>query len=186
MSCALTRGRTELACRDNIGGVRRIFLAKFANYTFKQIGGTRGVEVTSFPTTTFYQYECENASYSESISNNADGVSFNQTLQFTLTKSDLITTNELDRAQKIDLYAVAELNDGTQRILGLFNGARINNYTIESGGAKSDLNGYNVTIQATEEYAAAFFDTSLVGENFLLLEDSFNYLLETGDLIELE
>ena len=135
MSCALTSGRTE-GCRDNQGGVRNVYLLKYVDYPFGSIA-LNGQEVTSFPFSTLYKYETQDASYSETISNDENGVSFSQNLTFTLTKQDLLTTKELDRAQRIDLRYIVEFNDGTFRFGGLYNGAQITSITINSLSFKS-------------------------------------------------
>ena len=184
MSCALTRGRNE-GCRDNIGGVKAIYLTKFVDYPFGSIV-RNGQEVTAFPSTTFFKYETDQASFNEAITNDEQGISYRQSLTFTLTKQDLLTTNELDRAQKIDLRFLVEFNDGSIRFGGLYNAAQITSIGIESGGSKSDLNGYRITIEGNEEISAPFTSLDIFGANFLLLEDGFFYLLETGDKIVLE
>lgn len=185
MSCGLTSGRKEISCRDNIGGVKAVYLSKFIDYSFNQIEGVRGVNVTSFPSTTFFKYETQNANFSETINNDEEGISYAQSLTFTLFKSDLLTTQELNKATNIDLRYLVEFNNGDFKIGGLWNGAKISSLDINSGGSKQDLNGYNITIESEEEYQSAFFDPNIIGD-FLLLEDSFNILLETSGKINLE
>jgi len=185
MSCGLTSGRTEIACRDNIGGVKAVYLLNYVDYAYTQIEGVRGVNVSSFPLSTIFKYETTNANFSETINNDEEGISYSQSLSFTLFKQDLLTTRELDLATNIDLRYVVEFNNGDYKIGGLFNGARISNLSIDSGGSKTSLNGYNITIESEEEYAAAFFNFNVFGD-FLLLEDDFYILLETGSKIALE
>ena len=185
MSCALSKGRTEIVCRDNVGGVKAIYLAKYEYYPNASIV-RNGQQVTSFPSTTLFKYETENANFSETINNDENGVSYSQSLEFTLTKSDLITTLELDRAQRIDLRFVVEFNDGSFRFGGLYHGAKIERYTIESGSSKASLNGYNITITSEEEISAPFVNIDIFSSEFLLLENGFYLLLETGDKIILE
>lgn len=185
MSCALTSGRTE-GCFDNIGGIKAIYLLKYVDYPFGQIV-RNGQEVIEFPVSTVYKYETQTANFNESITNDQEGVNYSQTLTFTLTKQDLLTTNELDRAQRVDLRFLVEFNDGSVRIGGLYNGAQITTIAIESGGTKSDLNGYRITIQGSEEISAPFTNLSVITENdFLLLEDGFYVLLEDSGKVILE
>jgi len=186
MSCTLISGRTEIGCRSNIGGVKSVYLFPFVDYAYNLIGGVRGVEITSFPSTTLYKYETTGANFSETITNDDNGVSYEQSLTFTLFKQDLLTTNELNRLTQIDLRYIVEYNDGTYKMGGVYNGARLEDYSIESGGNKSSLNGYNLTFNSTEEYLAPFMSEALVlglASGFLLLETDFNVLLETGDKI---
>jgi hypothetical protein len=185
MSCVLTSGRTEIACRNNIGGIKAVNLFKFIEYPYNLISGVRGVTVDNFPETTLYRYETINANFSETINNDEEGISYSQSLTFTLFKSDLFTTEEINRATNIDLRYIVEFNDGSFKIGGLFNGARISNLDINSGGSKQDLNGYNITIESEEEYSAAFINMNNFA-SYLLLEDNFNILLETSSKITLE
>ena len=184
MSCALTSGRTE-GCFDNVGGIKAVYLLKYVDYPFGSIV-RNGQEVIEFPASTIYKYETQSANFNESIKNDQEGVSYSQSLTFTLTKQDLLTTSELDRAQKVDLRYLVEFNDGSVRFGGLYNGAQITTIAIQSGGNKADLNGYNITIEGSEEISAPFTSLDVFDANFLLLEDGFFYLLETGDKIRLE
>ena len=185
MSCVLTKGRTE-PCRDNIGGVKFIYFAPFVLYADSFIDGVKGVEITSFPETTFYKYEPNNANFSENIINDENGIKYSQSLTFTLAKQDITTTKELDIMQSIDLRYVVEYNNGSLKMGGVYNGAMISNYTIDSGGSKNSLNGYNITITSDEQYAAPFLNDFGIIDGFLLLETNFNYLLEDSNKIILQ
>ena len=185
MSCVLTKGRTEPLCRDNVGGIKYIYFFKFIEYSDSQIEGTKGVEITAFPDTNLYRYEPNSASFSETIGNDENGVKFEQSLTFGLAKQDVLTTNQLDLMQSIDLRYIVQYNSGKLRMGGVYNSSSITSYSIESGGAKSSLNGYNITIGGTEEYAAPFISSlNIISSNSILLEDSFYLLLEdTGKII---
>ena len=185
MSCVLTKGRTE-PCKDNVGGIKHVYLFPFVEYSYTQIEGLKSGEITSFPETTLYKYEITNGDFSETISNDENGISYSQTLTFTLFKQDLKTTNELNRVQKLDLRYIVEYNDGNLKMGGVLNGANLENFTIDSGGSKSSLNGYNLTITSDESIQAPFISDLGVFGGYLLLETDFNILLETGDKIILQ
>ena len=185
----LTSGRSE-PCLDNVGGIKRIYLFKYEDYTHTQIVGVKGSTLTSFPGTAIYGYECVLATFEETINNDDDGISVDQTLSFTLTKQDLLTTRKLENLLKIDVRYIVQYNNGKYRIGGLFNGAEITEIKALSGGNKADLNGYQITIKSEEEYAAAFID-DLDAAGFsesliLLLEDLDILLLENSDELILE
>ena len=99
MSCVLKRSR-EVGCFDNIGGIKAIYLFDFNTYPIGYIKGIRGVEITDFPNVPLFKYETRNANFSETINNDENGVSYNQTLTFTLFKQDLITTSQLNKLTK--------------------------------------------------------------------------------------
>ena len=163
--------------------LERFTCFSFVEYTNSQIVGTKGVELTSFPSTTIYDFWVSNGVMSETINNDENGISYTQNLTFTLKKQDVNTTRGLNTASKGELRYIVELNDGRYKIGGLYKGATISNMTLNSGGAKSDGSLYNVTIQSQEMYASAFIDNLsdagfTVGE-WLLLEDGDDAYTET-------
>jgi len=186
MSCTLTNGRTEPLCRDNIGGIKSVYLAKYVDYTYNLIEGVRGSEITGFPNTTLYKYEVTNGNFSETITNDEQGVSYSQSLTFTLFKQDLLTTNELNRLKDIDLRYLVEYNNGDFKMGGVYNGATLDNFTIDAGTSKGSLNGYNLTFTGSEEYASPFVSDLGIFSGYLLLEDGFNLLLQDSGFIILE
>ena len=188
MNCGLTKGRTEIICRDNIGGVKNVYLFPYVDYPYNLIVGQRGAELTDFPSSTLYKYAVVNGNFSEDIVNDEKGVSYKQSLSFTLFKQDLLTTNELKTLSNIDFRYIVEFNDGKLKIGGLFNGAKVEALKMQSGGGKASLNGYDITIKSEEEYQAAFIDSLdiILGGSFLLLEDATNLLLEDATNLILE
>lgn len=188
MSCALTKGRTDLACKDVIGGVKNVYLFKYEDLAYTQIVGTRGVNIQTFPTTDIYKFEVKGGSFDQQIQNDANGVSYLQTLSFTLWKQNLETTVELDTATKIDLRYIVEFYDGRYQMGGVYNGARLE-FNAVTGGAKTDLNGYNVTITSTEEWKAPLLkdlDDFNIIPAYLLMENGGFLLLEDAEQIEQE
>ena len=152
----LTKGRTDLSCYDNVGGIKNVYFFKYVDYVYSQIVGEKGVELTSFPATTIYKYEIQSGSFTENIQNDENGEIYNQELNFTLVQQNLITTNELKILTSVDLRYIVEFNDGSFKIGGLYNGGKITSLNLVSGGLKSDFNGYEVTISSRELYQAAY------------------------------
>ena len=183
----LTSGRTELSCYDSIGGIRNVYFFKYEDYPYNQIVGTRGVELTSFPTTVIYKYEVNGGTFNEPWSNDENGVLYNQTLSFTLRQQNVLTTNELDLLTKIDLRYIVEFNNGDFKIGGLFNGASITGLELVSGGGKADLTGYNITIESKEEWQSAYVG-NLIDIVFIiyncdnyLFQDLNNFIFQDGN-----
>ena len=182
MSCVLTKGRNEISCRSNLGGLKAVYFYAFNSLTASIKTEVKEGLINALPVT-LYKYEVRNGSFSETISNDENGVSYNQSLTFTLFKQDLTTSIQLNNLSKIDLGYVVEYNDKSLKIGGALNSARLNSYTIESGGSKGDLCGYNLTFESLEEYSAPFLK-AITEQDTLLLEDAFNLLLEdSGDII---
>ena len=190
MSCGLTTGRAE-GCSDNIGGLRRVFLWNYTNYNQTQItGGLDGDEVTVYPATTIYQFPVYGATFTENISQDDNGYKYSQSLNFRLKQIGFTTNIDLDIATRREIGFIVEFNDGTYRIGGLWNGARVQNLEINTGGAKGDFNGYDVTIVAEEIHPAPEV-TDLSGTGFtvsgvLLLENPNDLLLENSYSITLQ
>ena len=185
MSCTLTRGRNEILCRNNIGGIKAVYLFKYIEYPYSSIVGATSGNIIDFPAIETFKYETTGATFTENITNDENGIFYDQTLTFNLIKSDLLTSVELDKIKNIELRYLVEYNAGYFKMGGVYNGAEIETFSINSGGNKSDFNGYNVTIKGREEYASPFFSTGLV-DGFILLEDAFYLLLETSDKIMLD
>lgn len=188
----LTKGRTEISCYNNIGGVKNVYLFKYINYSFGQIVAEKGVELTTFPSTTIYKYEGVNSSFQENIQNNDTGILYNQTVSFDLQKQNLVTTVELNKIKDIDLRYIVEFNDGSYKIGGLYNGAKITGLELTTGGSKSDFNGYKLTIESKEQYQSAYIDNlGDVGfvvspDNYLITEDGEFILTQDNEYIIIE
>lgn len=189
MSCGLTKGRNE-PCSDSVGGIRKVYLFSFVKYADSQIQGTKGVVLTSFPSTTIYDFWVQNATFNEDINNDENGVFYSQNLSFTLKKQDVNTTRNLNIASKGELRFIVEYNDGGYKIGGLFNGAEINNIELNSGGNKADGSLYNVSITGQELHQSAFIDdlssagftigqwlTTESGDD-LVTQDYYNIIIE--------
>ena len=184
--CQLTKGRNELTCRNNIGGINKVYLFKFDSYDITQIVRS-GQTVTSFPTTAIYEFWNNTANFTENVSNDENGVTFNQSLTFTLTKTDLTTTNQLNSIKDLFFRYIVEFNDGSLRIGGLYNGANLS-FIINSGGGKADGTNYDITIEGIEEISAPYLDNlnDFTIQEYLLLEDGTALLLEDGGYLILE
>lgn len=179
MSCVLTSGRIE-PCKDNIGGVKNIYVFKYVDYLQSQIV-LDGQLLTSFPGSVVYKYEVKNGTFDQEINNDENGTSYSQSLSFTLFKQDVLTTNELKVLTDIDFRCVVELYDGTFRIAGLYNACKIESLTLVSGGAKTDLNGYNITITALEELEAVYINSlEIITDNYIFM-DADNFIFMDGN-----
>lgn len=172
MSCVLTKGRIE-PCRDTVGGVKNVYLFPFVKYTNEIV--VQDQTLVFFPNTQLYKYEVKGGQFEQTISNDENGISYEQSLSFTMFKQDVLTTKELNTLTNIDFRYVVELNDGTFRVGGLYNGAKVDTLTLSSGGAKQDLNGYNLTISSLEEVQAPYLD------GLGVLISGFNYIFMSGD-----
>lgn len=183
MSYGITSGRTE-PCRDNIGGIKNVYFFPFTSYDHTEIVRS-GAEVTNFPATEVFKYEVRNGNFTETINNDEEGISYDQSLTFDMFKKDLTTTNELNTLRNIDFRYIVEYWAGYYKIGGLYSGGRVTSMDLPTGGAKNDLNGYNVTVTSKEEHQSSFIDIDLftingVVYNFIF-EDGNNFVFEDGN-----
>lgn len=183
--CQLTTGRTE-PCRDNIGGIKNVYLFPYVSYSITQITRNKQL-VTSFPTTTIYQFYTTNANFNEQISNDENGETYSQSLTFRLNKVDLQTTRNLNGARDLFFRYIVEFNNGSFRLGGLYQGANMT-FTINSGGAKGDGSYYDITLEGNELISAPYLNNlnDFTIEQYLLLEDGSAMLTEEGEYITLE
>ena len=172
------RGRNE-PCKDGLGGVRKVYLFRYEQEVARQARGQRGISLTSYPRTLVYPYNVQAASFSENRSQ--DLGDWSQSFSATLTKQTLSDTIEIETLIGIELGLIIEGWDGLFRLVGAENGCRIESSTAATGGAKNDLNGYTISIEASERYKSLLFtDLNAVGFS---IDGEGDYLL--SELLEI-
>lgn len=153
MSCVtLTKGR-KLACRTNAsGGFKAIGLASWEDGMFEVVDG----ELAEMPTglTAVYRYELKNSgnTYVEEITTDdeARSIGYNGTLSVVLQKLDLETRNEVAELAKGEVVVFVETNAGEILLIGYEYGALLTGGNANTGGAKTDFNGWNLTFTTSE------------------------------------
>ena len=179
---SITSNRPRLG-KTNVGGVEKVYLFPFVNYSYSQIT-VLAQKLTVFPATTAYDYDSTVTSYSENTENEGGDVAWNQSfnLQFPITMelSEIYTlVKQCYRAVYVDRL-------GNIRILGLYNGldADIQNAT---GTAKAELNGYTVTFTGKEDNQAYFLDSisgvgiTIYTVNNKVFMSGCNAVMQSGD-----
>ncbi len=193
--CDLSQGRKE-PCKNSIGGIKAIYLMPFVKYGLYEIDVINGSELISFPSTTVYKYElrADGNDFNQSITIDDNGESWTQSVNGILKQIDTLTTNELFKVARKELRVIVEAYTSKFYLLGLQNGVNID-FTTSTGGSKSDFNGYNITIEGTEKYAAPEFDNlNAVGftvaedveTNHILLQSSDKFLLQNNNNLTLQ
>lgn len=153
MSCTnLTKGR-KLPCRGGNGGLKAVSFYVWDSNDL--ITSTAGL-VTNLPggTSSFYRYEVRNTgnNYSEEIAADAEArtIVYNGTLSLVLQKLDVDTRNEIKMLALGELVVFLEHYDGNIYVIGSEFGALVTGGTIVTGGARTDMAGYNLTITTSE------------------------------------
>ena len=162
MACVLTSGRTE-PCRDAIGGLKAIYLFDFKDDSFTITAG-EATAIDAAVTEVFkYELLADGNTLVESFTADANnGTSiYEQVLTVALKKQDKSTASEVATIVKARPIAVVQSRDGKYKVVGISDGT-VATGDIQSGGAKADFNGYNLTLTATEVLPAPTLDASTV------------------------
>lgn len=163
MLCALTSGRTE-PCKDIQGGVKKIILLDYAETNFT-VSGHQATAIAVGITEVFeYITRANENTFSESmVSDKNNGTTTNtQTLQVRLKKQTYQSAAELLLvAHQRPIIVVVDYN-GNYQVMGRTEGSDLTASNIQSGGAKGDFNGYDLTFTAEEAQFAPFLDSSTI------------------------
>ena len=150
MACALTAGYT-LACKDCVGGLKKVYLENFADITY---GAVASGVITAI-SGSFYSYELpmNTAQFTETVTSSIEnGTTFYQTeLTIVLPTLTAARRYELKLLAQAKLAVVAVDRNGTQWVLGLENGAYLTTGTSATGTAMGDLNGMTLTFTSMEK-----------------------------------
>lgn len=162
MACTLTSGRTE-PCRDAIGGLKAAYFIDFVEDSFTIAAG-EATAIDAAVTEVFkYELLADGNTMVETFTADANnGTSiYEQVLTLALKKQDADTANELALIVKSRPIVVVQHRDGSYKIVGISDGT-VATGDIQSGGAKADFNGYNLTLTATEVLPAPSLDSSTI------------------------
>lgn len=166
------RGRTE-PCKDNLGGISKVYLFNYCYTNADQATGKRGVSLTSYPATIVFEFEVRDAAFNE---NRAEELGdWSQSLDFTIFKQSATDALDIELLMDNELGVIIKGRDGIFRLLGAENGMRLETAAASTGGGHSDLNGYRLSFVGSERFKAPLF-TDLNGVGFGI-DSGENYLL---------
>lgn len=153
MACNLTGG-IQLGCRDNVGGLKTMWITDFTNILSVTQDGDEFITQLS-GTGTFYEFQLIRTSSQHTETVNAsleNGTVFYQGETVTyFVKLEQDKRNLLKAlAQSQRLAIVIEDNNGSYFYLGQTYGSFISAGSSVTGKALGDQNGYNMTFQYLE------------------------------------
>lgn len=165
-------------CKDNIGGIIKVYLFSFVKYSRSQII-RNGLELITFPETEIYEFSTVNPTFSEK--GNED-LSVNQDFNFDLIGYS--PQEEILKTLKKDCRVIIKDRNGQYRLLGAYNGL-ITDISKTTGGTQSEFGGFNVKFEGLELSNALFFDNlEDVGfnqtSNYIFQNDN-NYIFQDGN-----
>lgn len=179
MSYLIQKGYKE-ECKNFQGGVDKVYLFPYVKYGVSDItfgGGSKvnnpnAQNITSFPSTTIYEYEAVNISYTENATITSGGIEWAQDLSFTLPRSF-----EALNAFKLmyqDYCAIILDRNGNYRLIGLWNGGEVT-INAGTGGEKNAMNGSTISLKAREDNQAYFLN-NFDADFTIFNNDSINFL----------
>lgn len=170
-TCDITSGFT-LGCRDNTGGIRKLYIL---SGSISSVSGSTGYIESISGSGDFYQFELfrQTSDFNEAITSTPENgtVFYEQTLNAVFFKLQSATRNQISvLAKNPDLRVVVETNNGSTDGVGKFfllgqeNGAQLLSGTGATGTAFGDLNGYTLTFTGQEPEPASEISASLVND----------------------
>lgn len=163
MSCALTSGRTT-PCKDTAGGIKKILALNFIENAFTITAGE--ATALNVGVTTVFEYplrSSENTFNQELVSDKNTGTTVNtQTLTVRLIKQDHATSSQIKLMAHTRPIFVVVGYDGTYKVAGHTEGMDLTASNIQSGNARSDFNGYDLTFTAEELVLAPHLSSGMV------------------------
>jgi hypothetical protein len=163
MPCQLTSGRTE-PCKDTVGGIKKALFIDYVENPFTLSSG-EGTAINASITEVFqYELRADTNTFTESIvSDSNTGNTINtQTVEIRLKKQDAATSNQIKLMANGRPIIVLVGYDGSYKVSGYSEGMDITGSTIQSGGAKADFNGYDLTFSSIETDFAPYLDASTI------------------------
>lgn len=163
MSCNLTSGRTE-PCKDSVGGIKKaIFLDYIENAFTVAAGEVTGIS-GDVSEVFAYELRADNNTFTESlVSDRNTGVTINtQTSEVRLKKQTYASATEIKLMASGRPIIVIVGYDGSYKVMGITEGCDLTGSSIQSGGAKADFNGYDLTFTATETDLAPYLDQTTI------------------------
>lgn len=163
MACLLTSGRTE-PCNDGAGGIAKIYLADYLEDAFTISAGAVTAIAVGVTEVFGYELRANNNKFNEAlVTDKNTGSRVNtQTLEVRLKKQDVASANELMLLSAARPYIIVKGNDGTHKLMGATEGCDLTGSNIDSGNARGDFNGYDLTFTAEELLLAPFLDSATI------------------------
>jgi hypothetical protein len=162
-ACDINTG-FALGCRDNVGGIKSIYIlsGSISNISSASPGLITGITGSG----RFYQFQLfrQTSNYQEELAVTPENgtVIYNQTCNAVFFKMQTAMRNQVRvLAQNSNLKIVIETNNGTETgaakwfLMGQVNGAQLLSGTSQTGTAFTDLNGYNLVFTGNEQNPAS-------------------------------
>lgn len=165
-ACQISIGR-KLPCKDQLGGIKRVFIAdQFTTLIATVAAGTGLTTLTTAQgvTLNLYQFDVKSASgLEQTITSSSDNGTtfFSATLTLVLQKLDALTSQLLNDLVKGRSQCFVEDFNGNYLSVGLTRGCDFNG-SATTGVALGDLTGFTLTITAEEPLMCSFITSASI------------------------
>lgn len=152
--CDLTTGFT-LGCRDNSGGVKKIYIAKFdPKTTYTEDGSNIVISMTSSNAIEFYQYDLQKntaeLTESQSMTPENETIGYVPTINIVFNKLDTPKRNEMLLIARTAVVCIVEDRNGKYWLVGKEAGLDLGSSTRATGIAINDRNGSTLALTGSE------------------------------------
>jgi hypothetical protein len=159
MACVLNSG-IALACRDNTGGIARIWVMEYESGLIMGLTGSNLDTINSFTGNTASAYEIQQdvevGSFTQPIETNTENgtISFSQVCEITIPKMNAQLRNTIKILVQGKWRVIIEDQLGQYWLMGYRNAVRVNAGSADLGKAFLDLNGLKITFSNKESEPA--------------------------------
>ena len=164
MACAITKGR-GIGCKTAFAGIKNVYILDYSAAVAALSDSSGTVTLPTDNSAEFFKFEVKGGQSSLETTVNSsreNGTTFYEsTLNLTFQNLDMATQEEIKLlARGRALYVVELYPDGAGNIkyllIGKSNGAEVTGGTMVTGAAPGDLQGFTLTVVATEVFPPFF------------------------------
>ena len=162
MSCDITAGRNKV-CKESIGGNSVLYLYNFLEDPFTVVNGEATAMNVALTEAFEYQLEGDlNTLVEDVVTDRNTGTTINtQTLTAVLKQIDAATSAQMMLLAKGFPMAVVKDRNDNYHAVGISDGIDFN-VNAQTGGVKTDLNGYTLVGTSTTQDIAPLLDAATV------------------------
>ena len=166
----ITAGLNGLSCDTNPGGVQEIYLTNFEDFQYTLTGGTVSaiIDPNTSATASFFTYTFRRntASVNEELTKDltTGSLFYTQTATITLDRWEKQKRDQLMLLDNALIGYIVKKTNGTYWLFGADDGAYVTTNVATSGTAKTDQNGYTITIVSEEPQRAYPIDPNIVAD----------------------
>ena len=151
MACSQTLSGILNDCQSNMGGIMEVYIANKADVDTITVTSDKITAITMNGAALFHKYQFKPGTGSLSSNyqvNQENGTVYVQSdLLMVFNRMETTKRVEVEAMAQADLYAIVEDNNGLYWLLGLDNPLELSAGDGPTGTARTDRNGYSVTLQ---------------------------------------